>query len=69
VNLKEMQKYANALSEIRVKCNCSHTLYFPAYGPDVQICSHCGHKVYRNNRIKFKEILSKCIKVKEVQNG
>ena len=69
VNLKEMQKYANALSEIRVKCNCSHTLYFPAYGPDVQICSHCGHKVYRNDRIKFKEILSKCIKVKEVQNG
>lgn len=62
MNLKEMQKYANALSEIRV-------LYFPAYGPDVQICSHCGHKVYRNDRIKFKEILSKCIKVKEVQNG
>lgn len=28
-----------------------------------------GHKVYRNDRIKFKEILSKCIKVKEVQNG
>lgn len=53
MNLKEMQKYANALSEIRVKCNCSHTLYFPAYGPDVQICSHCGHKVYRNDRIKF----------------
>jgi hypothetical protein len=68
-SLKEMQKYANALSEIRVKCNCSHTLYFPAYGPDVQICSHCGHKVYRNDRIKIKEILSKCIKVKEVQNG
>ena len=68
-SLKEMQKYADALSEIRVKCNCSHTLYFPAYGPDVQICSHCGHKVYRNDRIKFKEILSKCIKVKEVQNG
>ena len=54
MNLKEMQKYANALSEIRV---------------NVQICSHCGHKVYRNDRIKFKEILSKCIKVKEVQNG
>lgn len=69
MNSKEMQKYANALSEIRVKCNCSHTLYFPAYSPDVQICSHCGHKVYRNDRIKFKEILSKCIKVKEVQNG
>ena len=69
MNLKEMQKYANALSEIRVKCNCSHTLYFPAYGTDVQICLHCGHKVYRNDHIKFKEILSKCIKVKEVQNG
>ena len=24
---------------------------------------------FRNDRIKFKEILSKCIKVKEVQNG
>lgn len=60
MNLEEMQKYANALSEIRVKCNCSHTLYFPAYGPDVQIRSHCGHKVYKNDRIKFKDKCDLC---------
>lgn len=40
MNLKEMQKYANALSEIRVKCNCSHTLYFPAYGPEAHRYVH-----------------------------
>ena len=61
---REIKPYYD--SRLNKKLNfCEST----GYGPDVQICSHCGHKVYRNDRIKFKEILSKCIKVKEVQNG
>lgn len=69
MNLKEMQRLSNALSEIRVKCSCSHTLFFPAYAPDIQICNHCGNKVYRNERVKFKDILSKKLKAKEVNYG
>lgn len=52
MNLKETKKYYNALAEIRVKCPCSHTMFFPSYGPDIQVCSHCGHKVYRNDKVK-----------------
>lgn len=60
MNLKEMQRLSNALSEIRVKCPCSHTLFFPAYAPDIQICNHCGNKVYRNERVKFKDKCEGC---------
>lgn len=66
MNLKEMNNFCNALSKIRVKCSCSHTLYFPSYSPDTQICTHCGKKVYRNDRVKFKHLLSNALKIKEV---
>lgn len=59
MNKIEMERYADELSKIRVKCLCSHTLYFPSYGPDIQICNHCGHKVYRNDLVKFKDLLTK----------
>lgn len=57
MTLAESKRYYDALAEIRVRCNCSHTMYFPVYGPDIQICTHCGHKVYRNERVKFKDLL------------
>lgn len=62
MNKKEMDKYFNALSDIRVKCDCSHTLYFPSYGADVKVYSHCGRKVYKNNKVKFIDILSNTLK-------
>ena len=64
MNFKETKRYYNALSEIRVKCPCSHTMFFPSYGTDIQICSHCGHKVYRNDKIKFMDLLNKELKVR-----
>lgn len=54
--LKE-QKIDSVLAQIKVKCECSHVLYFPVYAPDIQICNHCGRKVYRNNKIRFKDIM------------
>ena len=47
MNMVEAKRYFDALAEIRVKCSCSHTMYFPAYGPDIKICTHCGKKVYK----------------------
>lgn len=64
MTLSESKRYFDALSAIRVKCPCSHTLYFPAYAPDIQICNHCGQKVYRNEKIKFKDLLTKELKIK-----
>ena len=36
---------------------------FIVYGPDIQICSHCGHKVYRNDKVKFIDLLNKQLKI------
>lgn len=68
MNRVEMDRYFDALSEIRVKCSCSHTMYFPVYESDIKICSHCGKKVYRNERVKFKSLLLKQLSKKEVYN-
>ncbi len=57
MNLLEERRYSSVLSEIKVKCSCSHILFFPSFGPDIKICDYCGRKVYRNKRIKFKDIL------------
>ena len=64
MNLLEERRYSNALSELKVKCSCSHILFFPSFGPDIKICTYCGRKVYRNERIKFKDILLNKLKNK-----
>lgn len=69
MSFKELEKYSNELAKVRIKCPCSHTMYFPVYAPDIQICSHCGNKVYRNERVKFKDLLLKEIKLGGVSNG
>lgn len=66
--LREQEK-ENILSKIKVKCECSHVLYFPAYAPDIQICNHCGKKVYRNNQAKFKDILSSVSRKQKVMKS
>lgn len=67
--MKKNKKYYEEICKIRVKCNCGHTLYFPVYAPDVLICSYCGHKVYRNECVKFKEQFLKFLKSKEVDEN
>lgn len=68
MNLNNEKKYANEMAKLRVKCKCSHTTIFPAFGPDVKICSFCGHKVYKDDKARFKNILLKTIKEKEKDN-
>lgn len=57
MNRIEESRYRDELSKIRVKCKCSHVLYFPSYGPDIKICNHCGKRVFRNDKVKFKTLL------------
>lgn len=45
-----------AYAQIRHKCKCSHTLYIPAYKEFV-LCNYCGRKVYRDEKVKFKNLL------------
>ena len=65
ISSKYEKKHANEMAKIRVKCQCSHIMIFPIFGPDVKVCSYCGHKVYRNEKVKFKDNLLKVIKEKE----
>lgn len=69
MKLKDERKYASEMAKIRVRCECSHTTLFPIFGPDVKICSYCGHKVYRNEKVEFKENLLKVIKEKENEDA
>lgn len=63
MNKIESKRFFDDLSKIKVKCECSHIMLFPSYGSDIKICSHCGHKVYRNDKVKFTNMLSSAIKV------
>lgn len=65
----EASRYEDELSKIKVKCRCSHVLLFPVYGPDIQVCTHCGHKVYRNDKVRFIDLLSKELKLRRFKNG
>lgn len=67
MNRIEMERYFNDIAKTRVKCSCTHTLFFPSYGDDIKICSYCGCKVYRNDKVKFKDLLSKQLKVLKSQ--
>lgn len=57
--LKERAKY-------RVYCKCGHSmLIYPFEHKDKKICKHCGCYAYRNELVKFKDILIQ--KRKEVE--
>lgn len=47
--------------------HCGHTISFYAFEPDKKVCNWCGRLNYRNDLVKFKQILAK--KIKEVNYG
>ncbi len=53
------------LSKIRVVCDCSHVLHFPVYDADVKVCSHCGRRVYRKDKVKFENKVLEALKIKK----
>ena len=50
-------KRDDAISEQTFKCKCGHSVFLPAYDP-VKICTHCCYYVFRNEKEKFKFMLS-----------
>lgn len=55
--LKKQIRLEHELSKIKVKCSCSHIVCMPVYGYDYIICHYCGKRIYKNELIKFKDIL------------
>ncbi len=46
----------NNLEKVRFMCSCGHKAIIP-YWVDKQMCTWCGHWVYRNKREEFKDKL------------
>lgn len=51
MNLKEIEKLANARNNAKVKCKCGHTLNMGFQ--DKVICHWCGKYVFKNKKIEF----------------
>jgi hypothetical protein len=59
--------YCNKESKYNFKyyCeHCGHTISFYAFEPEKKLCHCCGRYNYKNDLVKFKDILIK--KIKEV---
>ena len=49
---KELQKLIDAYSKLKVKCAyCGHKEVIPLK-KDKQLCSWCGHYIYRNKQME-----------------
>lgn len=55
-------KLNDALFGHNVKCKCGHSVFLPSYEP-IKICSHCNNYVFKDEKTKFKFMLSKRVAV------
>lgn len=58
------QRKTNYYDKIKMKCSCGHSLVIPVF-VDKQVCSWCGHYVYRDKKLEFKENLIKRLRRKD----
>ena len=67
MTIKEDKKLASVQTYYKKHCQfCGHSISFYAFEPDRKLCNYCGRYNYRNDLIKFKELLNK--KKREVEN-
>lgn len=66
MNFKKDRKLQEAYTDNTVKCkNCGHSIVFLFFEQkEKKICNWCGHVVYANNKIEFKEKLKKQLRGK-----
>lgn len=55
----ERRKLDEELAKHKVKCKCGHTAII--LDVDKIICSHCGHYIYKNKKLEFRERMKKCL--------
>lgn len=41
---------------------CGHTISFYAFEPNKKLCNYCGKYNYKNDLVKFKDLLNKKMK-------
>ena len=58
------KKYSAAINKIKIQCKCGRKVVVPVF-VDKQLCSWCGHYVYRNKCLEFKEKLR--MKMREIK--
>ena len=61
---KEIEKYRTFITNNIVVCKCGHSVFLPEKDP-VKICTHCRKYVFRDEKTKFKFMLSKTVAVEE----
>lgn len=61
---KYKDKLDTAYQNEIVYCKCGHSVFLPKIKP-VKICAHCRKYVFRNEKTKFKFMLSKTVAVEE----
>lgn len=61
MTVKEFERQSKEYDKVKVKCKCGHRLVIPVW-VDKQICSWCGHYVYRNKQLEFREKITQKMK-------
>ena len=60
----EFQRLSNEYNKIKIQCKCcGHKVVIPVW-VDKQLCSWCGHYVFRNKQLEFRENMKKLMKVR-----
>ena len=52
LTFRELQNYDKSLENVKFKCKCGHRTVIPK-GIEKQICSWCGHYVFRDKKVEF----------------
>lgn len=55
---REIERKRDYITDNIVVCKCGHSVFLPNSDP-VKICTHCNKLVFKNEREKFKFMLSK----------
>ena len=51
-------------AKYKVYCKCGHSIvFYPIEKKDRKICSWCGHYIYKNSKVEFKNRLNNLLKI------
>lgn len=61
LSFKEVEKLHDAIVNNKFQCKCGHKVFIPNEKKKA-LCNWCGHYVYRDKQLEFKEKLKKELK-------
>lgn len=68
MNMKEIIKYHNIITQNKTKCGCGHSVIIPP-NLDKIICSYCGKYIFKNKKKEFEYRLKESMnKNKQIEN-